>query len=365
MGATEPRIIVFRVSGVIEVPAGLELGEANSYVTVAGQSSPGGITFTGAPSAFLSSYENDFHDAVFRFLRFRGRGSYDNVSFNTAHHLVFDHCDFSGGTDEAFDITHSHDVTVQWSTISNSDRAGQNYGALIAYRPTARFTFHHNLFAHHANRCAPHMHWEDGVPAEGAVVELTNNVVYNCAFDAVMYLNRPREGSDRLAFNLVGNTFRAGPDTPSTAYGYSLPTGSRVYEADTRYEGHAIWAEWDDHVALPARAEAPVVTTQPADEAYERVLAQVGAHPRDPMNERTVGEVRAGTGALGRLDDALAGQGLAPPADDDRDGMADDWEVARGLDPGDPTDAGADRDGDGYTNVEEYLNELADSLLPR
>lgn len=38
--------------------------------------------------------------------------------------------------------------------------------------------------------------------------------------------------------------------------------------------------------------------------------------------------------------------GSAPPARD-RDGMADEWESAHGLDPSDPADRNGDRDGDG------------------
>jgi hypothetical protein len=36
--------------------------------------------------------------------------------------------------------------------------------------------------------------------------------------------------------------------------------------------------------------------------------------------------------------------------------MPDDWEKKHGLDPRDPSDAGKDADGDGYTSIEEYLN---------
>ncbi|MBN1607999.1 MAG: hypothetical protein JW940_15300 [Polyangiaceae bacterium] len=46
-----------------------------------------------------------------------------------------------------------------------------------------------------------------------------------------------------------------------------------------------------------------------------------------------------------------------PPQDSDRDGMPDDWESTRGLDPNSPDDAGDD-DADGYTNIEEYLSCL-------
>ena len=42
--------------------------------------------------------------------------------------------------------------------------------------------------------------------------------------------------------------------------------------------------------------------------------------------------------------------------DSDSDGMSDAWERANGLDPNDPSDASADLDGDGQTNLAEYLS---------
>ena len=46
------------------------------------------------------------------------------------------------------------------------------------------------------------------------------------------------------------------------------------------------------------------------------------------------------------------------PVDSDHDGIPDDWEKAHGLNPNDPSDANKDLNGDGYTNLEKYLNSL-------
>ena len=57
-------------------------------------------------------------------------------------------------------------------------------------------------------------------------------------------------------------------------------------------------------------------------------------------------------------------RGGTPPADEDKDGMPDAWETARNLDPANPADGNLDRDNDGFTNVEEYLNSLAAPTVP-
>jgi hypothetical protein len=46
---------------------------------------------------------------------------------------------------------------------------------------------------------------------------------------------------------------------------------------------------------------------------------------------------------------------LVPEPDADRDRIPDGWEVYWGLNPGDPSDASADSDGDGYSNRDEFF----------
>ena len=47
-----------------------------------------------------------------------------------------------------------------------------------------------------------------------------------------------------------------------------------------------------------------------------------------------------------------------PYRDSDGDGMPDEWEAKYGLNPNDPSDANGDVNGDGYTNIEKYINGI-------
>jgi hypothetical protein len=137
-------------------------------------------------------------------------------------------------------------------------------------------------------------------------------------------------------------------------------------------------------------APLPIV---PATNAYEYVLANAGATlpHRDPVDERIIKEVRTGVippfqiakgsqekakfyGYAQKWTDELAElvkKGFitdpsevggwpeykgTPYQDSDGDGMPDDWEIAHGLNPHDPSDATTDLNGDGYTNIEEFIN---------
>ncbi len=354
MMASGPRIIVFRVSGVIDLGGDITLTEAQSYVTALGQSGPGGITLVNGA---ITNYQTNFHDAIFRFLRLRAQAG-DTFAFNPVYNLVIDHCDMSGGADETFDIDASHDFTVQWSTVTNSmsGAGSQNYGWLIAYRPTSQVSFHHNFSAHHGGRCGAQLHWagSGAVPADGVKLDLRNNVFYNCGFQQIYRQDLPPE--EGTLYNLIGNSARSGPDTPAGSMLFGLD--GTLYMSDNLYPGQSILSIYSDPVFLDAPHPFPPITTSSAAFAWEQVLNRAGSWPRDAMTTRTVTEARAGTGTLGNLSDPLSTTGPPPAADSDLDGIADSWELVHGLSPADPLDS-ALLHASGYAWVEVYLNELA------
>ena len=103
--------------------------------------------------------------------------------------------------------------------------------------------------------------------------------------------------------------------------------------------------------------------TQPALAAIRLILDRAGALPQDSVDIRLARDVRRGTGRQIDSPDQVGGWPnliSAPPYPDaDADGMDDGWEAARGLDPADASDRNDDDDGDGYTNLDVFLSELA------
>jgi hypothetical protein len=118
---------------------------------------------------------------------------------------------------------------------------------------------------------------------------------------------------------------------------------------------------------LAAPVPMPRVASDPAPGAFERVLAGAGASlVRDSVDARVVQAVRGGTGRIIDSQREVGGwPALAagvPWKDSDGDGMPDDWERRQRLNPNNPADGNADRDRDGFTELEEWMNGL---LEPR
>jgi pectate lyase len=111
---------------------------------------------------------------------------------------------------------------------------------------------------------------------------------------------------------------------------------------------------------------APTVTTVAVDSVENYVLERVGAIKprRDSVDSRIVSEVRTRAGRIINSSDDVGGYpkvttiSRPPNFDTDQDGMPNSWEIQNGFNPDNSTDGNEDKNGDGYTNVENYLHSL-------
>jgi len=400
--ASGPRTVVFNVSGLITLESKLIV--RGQYLTIAGQTAPGrGICVRKMNLGMLGA-----RDVIIRHLRVRPGNlsgmTLDGMGMASSDHCIIDHCSVSWTLDEAFSSRGAKNITLQRTLISEAlNEAGHkkyppgtqhgyaaSIGGLVG-------SFHHNLLAHNAgrnwslagglNQGARHTGWLD----------LRNNVVFNWKHRAT------DGGAARVQF--VNNYYKPGPAT--TLFAELVPQfenpgfGPQIYfiEGNVLEGRHGAEGPLGPFEGVRPRPATPwkeftvptpwfesFVTTHSAAECYTNVLADVGCNrpALDEHDARIIAEVRDGTakfkgsktGLPGLPDsqDDVGGWENYPverrPAnwDSDHDGMPDEWERARGLSPSDPRDGNADRDGDGFTNLEEYLGwlvgEFGDAKVP-
>ena len=369
------RIVVFDISGVIK-PTDI-IVVAGDNITLAGQSAPGdGITIYGRETSF-SSRKN----IIVRYLRFR-QGMIDTsgsgkktVNITDGQSMIFDHVSVQWGRWDNFGITGTSSTVTLQNSIIGEGMPGQRFGAIIDGEQD--ITVAHNLWIDNNERN----------PKFKANGECTNNVVYNWGTGGGII-----GGHSGTAWyeDYIGNYLIAGPSAVDKFFTFYTNT-DHVYQRgnmvdvnkDGQLNGRAV-VEADFAGTSPPTFEAaayskpPVpVTVLSAEEAYARVLAEAGTcQHRDAVELRLVAQL-ASLGKTGAVMDPNTGNesdvGGQPamtsekrPAgfDTDGDGMPDTWETAHGLNPNSATDGNSDYNGDGYTNVEKYLNELADLACP-
>lgn len=383
------RTIVFRVSGTIHLWSDLDVKYPN--VTIAGQTAPGdGICIANG------SLKAGYNNVIIRYIRCRlgdcwPDGTTDNNDTDATwgrygNTMIFDHVTAGWSVDESFSYYANNNFTAQWCLITESlryshhEKGPHGYGGIWG---GTNSSWHHNLLAHHSSR-TPRI--------EGDVVnnvDLRNNVIYNWGFNSCY-------GGEQATVNIINCYYKYGPATGSGvrdrivnpsqytdgSYGQWYVSGNYVYgfpavTADNWLGVDPSGGSGDRSLCksltpFPAASTYPV-TTQTAQDAYLSVLDEVGCSLiRDSVDTRIINEVSTGTATyggqtgagLGIIDtqDTVGGwptlNSLPALADSDSDGMPDAWEVSRGLNSGNAADRNNDRDSDGYTNLEEYLNWL-------
>jgi hypothetical protein len=386
--AEGPRTVVFTVSGLITLESRLAI--KNPYLTLAGQTAPGkGICLRKFNMGLAGT-----HDVIVRFLRVRpgdlSGQTLDGMGMAGCDHCIIDHCSISWSLDEAFSSRSAKNITLQRTLISEA----LNVAGHKKYPPGTQHgyaasisgligSFHHNLLAHCAGR-----NWSlaGGLNQGGqhtGWLDIRNNVVYN-------WKHRTTDGGASKV-NFVNNYYKPGP--ASTQLKVLNPERNNIkgfgpqnyFVAGNVMVGHyganqaltgVTRPEPYENFIVPAPFFEAHVRTHTAEEAYRSVMADVGCNrpALDDHDQRILQETRDGTArhagsksGLPGLPDSqqdVGGWEAYPELhrdadyDTDHDGMPDDWETRSGLDPKNSADGNTDRDGDGYTNLEEFLGSL-------
>ena len=381
--AVGPRTIVFDVSGTIELKSPLTVDK--SFLTIAGQTAPGdGICLKDQTFRLT----NTSH-VIVRYLRVRlgdqnkpADSGPDCLNTNDINHVIFDHLSASWGIDGNHDLRRGGNFTLQWSiyaeALNESLHHKGSHGMLASFRDlSASISLHHNLFASSRER-HPTLGGSPRTKPE-AIADFRNNVIYNL-------VGATNLGNCRI--NVINNYYLPGPDTPQNsrplATKFENEGSLHAFLAGNVFDGNpqftsdnyaAIdfdrWAKGNYlHTSL-AQIEVDqafdvggaMPRTDDATQACQRVLKAAGvSHRRDAADTRLVEGVRNRTHRMINSQSEVGGwpelASKAAAADMDQDGMPDAWERSHGLDPAVAADRNDDRDNDGFTNLEEYLNSL-------
>lgn len=334
----EKRTIVFDVAGTIHLSS--ELKTTNDYLTIAGQTSPGGICIAGYPFTINSN------QVIIRFLRFRPGNvniESDGLGGSDKANVIVDHCSTSWCTDECLSVYGMENSTVQWCLAAQALRVtpgkqtsesgtkthgfGGNWGGHFA-------SYHHNMIAHCESR-VPRLGPRPTTLDLGEKVDIRNNVFYNWAGEGCY-------GGEAQNVNIVNNYYKPGPATRQASekvqyriakvgiynQAYDNGAGFEPYkqtwgtffiegnymdgneEVTTDNWTDGVYAQqtssqendylWNEKVMEDIKKDTPVtksngVTTHSAEEAYQKVLEYVGAcNYRDAVVLLIINDVKEG-----------------------------------------------------------------------
>lgn len=402
------RIVVFDVSGTIELKGNIL---CQSNVTIAGQTAPGGSGIT------LKNYKMGMSgdNIICRFISSRPGPYASTSSGNDAwggakgSNSIIDHCSMGWTTDEQWGLYSANQYyTVQYSVLGPADSWGghskglHGFGIMLG---KGYLSFDHNLIIHNVSR-----NFRGKVEGQ-QTADFTNNIIYDWAYQTTY--------GTIGHLNYVNNTLKAGNSTTGGYHWMNVDSttkpqnfkvfcqGNRMIMQDGSF--HAVTGDnWagvtvkesigitkndlysGSAFATEVNGEnvSTALTCESAEASYEHVLNFAGngisSAQRTAIDRQCAEEARTGTGSCSgtaaydasepNLDKYHVKCGVTytyPDAvtkktitDTDNDGMDDAWELERGLNPDDPTDYKGDYCGQGYMNIEYYINDLTVNAFP-
>ncbi|WP_243349257.1 thrombospondin type 3 repeat-containing protein [Parabacteroides sp. FAFU027] len=410
------RVIVFNVSGIIWLKTPVSVRAP--YITIAGQTAPGDGICVAGESFNIDTHDVVIRHMRFR----RGAtyvGNRDDaLSGDVIGNTIYDHCSVSWGLDENLSayrhlfLPEGATKKLKLPTVNITIQNCISSEGLDTYNHAFGSTIggHNSMFARNLWACNISRNASVGMDGD---FNFVNNVIFN-------WWNRSVDGGDNKSlYNIINNYYKPGPITMKEAPGWRIlkPESGRSKENKDLYgkayvngnimEGYPQITKdnWNGGVqieSLPNAGEfkdqikvdkpfpfGPIAKIMSAKEAFEFVMNNVGATfpKRDKVDERIVRQVRTGKieyvegdypdvakkYVKRRLPADSYKKGIittpnqvggypeykgTPIVDTDNDGMPDAWEIKYGLNPKDPSDAIKDCNGDGYTNIEKYINGI-------
>ena len=380
-----PRIIIFDISGTIELEEPIEV--THPYMTIAGQTAPGeGVTVAN------HRFDVRTYDVIIRHMTFRhgSDGSYHNddwtlrIRFGT--HIILDHVTVSWGVDGNLGVTEMDQATVQNSFIAkplwNAEhpKGERGYGTLVRGSEGAQYSFIGNLWTNHRSRMPrPGNYTSHDEDPEGLLMDFRNNVIYQGQ-------GYNHDDDTVTKYNFINNYFLTDyefEDTSDYTEGFldgNILVGSKPEDQWGALMNISFFRDRQDHEVFEP-FETGQVTTLSAEEALEFAFEHAGA-PRDQHDRYAIQEAKNyylteiegqeeeydlpqwwtkddidhqdEVGGLPEVESKTIPKWI----DSNRNGIPDWWEQQHGLDSSNPGIANEDRNGDGYTNIEEYINDM-------
>ena len=406
------RYILFKVSGVIDTQIHL----TNGNVTIAGQTSPGGITIRGmvtdetpyqdqavqAPADFAENW-------ILQHIRLRpglDGPSDDGLRIRYTRNAIVDHVSIGNATDEAIEISYSHDITVQNTLIAETVGSHSFYGGILMNYSNPAYGFgldnvslHHDVFNRIEGRLPEGS--RESLAAAGSYMnfEMSNNLYWDPNFFVALGLTTnsltDSHGNPYPIYwnlNAVNNYFRTRTGFPYGMFDDAIMRTplNRLYVSGNMMSAYPGLSDYqlfyccNDFTAdgantgaqvaqkLPSRNPFPSITYTPTGDLVNLLLNTAGAWPRDPMDIRLMRSVATNTIATAARNTNPAGDALTPayvgaapsaPTDTDNDGMPDTWETGKGLDPNVANTNAHTLSSIGYTDLDVYLQELSASRV--
>jgi VCBS repeat-containing protein len=402
------RYILFKVSGLIDTQIHLTNGD----VTIAGQTSPGGITIRGfvtdespyqdqavqAPADFAENW-------ILQHIRIRPGATGpadDGLRLRYTRNAIVDHVSIGNAIDEAIEISYSNNITVQNTILAETVGSHSFYGGILMNYSNPAYGFgldnvslHHNVFNRIEGRL-PEGSRESAAAANSFMnLELSNNLYWDPRFFVALGVDTAVAGGQPIYWKLnavnnlfhTANSFQYGmfdDQILSVARNELFVSGNKMNLYPSRSDYQLFYCCNDYPVetspdATSRRAQAritrhpfPTITYTPTDQLRTVLLNTAGAWPRDPMDSRLMSFVASNTisGAApstnpagDALRPAFTGPAPAAPTDTDSDGMPDAWEITKGTNPTVANTNARTLSAVGYTDLEVYLSELSTSRI--